>query len=125
MNVENISETFTLPLFSITGSLTNLISIYIYKNIRSKTIVQKYNLAYSIFSFLYLFLNAFSCFTYCDFLNPKLCRSMITQIHIKYIQKFFTSCLALTIVLIQISVSLEHYLLVSNKTFILIKYNIK
>lgn len=125
MNFQKLTETFILPGICIIGSLTNLMSIYIFKKIRAKTTVQKYNLAYSIFSFIYLFLNFFSCLTYCDFLNEKFCRSMITKIYNKYIEKFFTSGLALTIVFIQISVAFNHYLLISNKTYILIKYNIK
>jgi len=123
MDFESISWITSLPSICILGSITNLMNIIVFRSIKCKTIIQKYNLCSSVLAFFYMFLCIFQSATQCKKINSALCKSIASKNYELYSGQFFVSSIAVTLIFIQIYVSILHYLQISGKTSLLFKYN--
>ena len=110
MNWKQISYTFTLPLLGLIGCFTNGLSILVYRSIKLKTKFQIYGLICSVLHLIYLILLIISDITKYNFQYE-----YYAVVYHLYIEKYLTSCLAIMIILTQMSIFIQHYLLVSNK----------
>jgi hypothetical protein len=100
------------------GVLTNLINIIIFSNKTFKDKTFTYLLYHSISECTYLLLAYVTlishCGNYCTYLFTK---SLFIQLVKVYIDYYFTSCLAIFAIMLEITISLQRYLIVSNSTF--------
>ncbi len=114
---------FGLTFTSIFGVITNTLVFWIYNKITFKTKIQYFNMICSILHIIYLFSVMIS-----DILmSPviKVCEKKISNIFELYIDKYFSSALAICIICVQIYIFTQHYILISNRKVLFILPNIK
>lgn len=101
------------------GSITSLINIFVLSNKKLKDPVYSYYLASSIIDFIYVTIIALKIFITCG--SPCIFRKnyLSTLIYILYFQDYLTSCLAITNILIEVFISLQRFMIISNKKFLL------
>ena len=97
-----------IPAICIFGFVTNLLNIAVLLNPKMKDISFKYILATSLSDLLYLTLSGYSFVELCS--DCPLNNSYFTQIYIIFIDSFFTSCLAIFCIFVDIFLSLILYL---------------
>jgi hypothetical protein len=96
------------------GLLTNSINIIIFFNKKFKDKAFTYLLYHSISEFFYLLFVSLSVIPICD----SFCEdSFLSKFILVYTDSYFTSCLAIFAISIEITISLQRYLIVSNKRF--------
>lgn len=105
-----------LPAICLFGCFTNLINIAVLLNSKMKDITFKYILATSLSDLVYLFLCSYSFIEICS--DCPLHNSYFTQIYIIFIDSYFTSCLAIFVIFIDIAISLIRYSVLKNKTYL-------
>ena len=98
------------------GLSTNLINLIVFLNINKRTKIQNMSIFWSILDFLY---SSFLIFDYIIILTYS--DTLLSNIVDLYIYKFFTSCMAMMIICIQIFVYSRHYLLIKKKEMFFIK----
>jgi hypothetical protein len=110
-------DVYFVPI-RIFGVLTNFINIIILRDKKFKDKTFKYLFYYSISEFVYLFFLCILTIPYCgNYCYDSLKYSLISQLLRLYIDQYFTSCLAVFSITIEITISLQRYLIVSNKNF--------
>lgn len=121
MDFKFISYALTLPLIALVGCLTNAISVIVYKKIKPKTKFQIYGVICSILHMVYLILLIIS-----DIIKSfSFKNEYFPMLYYFYIEKYLTSCIAITIIFVQMSTFLQHYLLITNKKQFFIRINIR
>jgi len=105
-----------LPAICIFGCITNFFSIAVLFNPKMKDISFKYLLVTSISDLLYLFLCSYLFIQLCS--DCPLFTSYFTQWYTIYIDSYLTSCLAVFVILTEITLSLLRYSILKNKTYI-------
>jgi hypothetical protein len=105
-----------LPAICSFGCLTNCTNILVLINPKMKDISFKYILAKSLADFFYLLLCTYIFVEYCS--DYSLYTVYFTQWYIIYIDIYLTSCLAVFIILTDISVSFIRYTILKNKPFL-------
>lgn len=121
-NSTNCTEQFsTEPTFnfalktcaSMLAALTNLINIFVFSRMKLKNDILKYSLVISIADLLYsLIIIEISLV---QFFYQALNQQVIKLINGKFLDEYFTSCVAIFILLIDVYISLQRYLIVTNK----------
>lgn len=113
-SIYNLSLLLMVPI-RIFGSITNLINAIIFRNKEFKDNVFKYLLINSISEFIYLFILNLTVFSYCgSFCGPNIRESFYAKFILLYIDIYITSCLAMFSIFIELTVSLQRLLVVSN-----------
>jgi hypothetical protein len=100
------------------GVITNLINIIIFsdKKFKNKTFV--YLFYHSISEFVYLSLACLTSIPYCGtYCADSFKYSIISELIVLYIDYYFTSSLAIFALLVEITLSFERYLVVSNSPY--------
>jgi hypothetical protein len=110
-NVHRLKEagwTFFMPPLCFIGLLTNIINIIVFSNKRLRNDkLNQYLLVHSITYFFYLL--------FCFFSFMIRCQTLWAKMYELYIFNYFTSSLAIFCVLIELFISIERYLIVSNR----------
>jgi hypothetical protein len=108
---------YSTPLH-FSGVFTNLINAIIFSNKKFKDKTFTYLLYHSISEFFYLLLVGLSEIPYCGHYCSYLFKvSLLSQLVSLYIDTYFTSCLAIFALFIELTISFQRYLVVSNSTF--------
>lgn len=98
---------------SVLAALTNLINIFVFSRMKLKNDVLKYSLVISIADLLYsLIITEISLV---QFFGDDLNQQAIKLLNEKFFDEYFTSCIAIFILLIDVYISLQRYFIVSNK----------
>lgn len=113
----NIDEVIYCLICSI-GSFTSLINILVLSSKKLKDPVYSYYLASTIIDFIYITIIAFKIFIICGSKCIFRKYHLSTLIYTLYFQDYFTSCLAINNILIEIYVSLQRLMIISNKKFL-------
>ena len=103
-----------IPLISSLGVITNLVNIMVFLNPKLKDQSFYYLLAYSCNDFVYLCISTINFYSFCDnicSLNDTLAYQVIKLFLISY----FTSCLAICSILIEIFISFQRFFIFINK----------
>jgi hypothetical protein len=106
-----------LPFFVICvfGVFSNALNIAVFLNSRLKDKSFKYMMASSLADLLYLGLASFDFIEYCD-LCPIL-KTYSTQFYNIIVDSYLTSCLAIFSILVELFLSVERLLILSNKPY--------
>jgi hypothetical protein len=104
--------TFVLPAICLFGFLTNLVNIVVFVQLKSKNPIYKLMLTNSVSNFIYSFICFFvfmmRCGRYCSIQNMYW-----VKFYEKYMFFYFTSCLGLFNVFIELLVSIQRYYIVT------------
>lgn len=107
-----------LCMLNFFGSVTNIINMSVFLNKNLKDSVYKYMLGISFIDFVYItlvgFEIAYRCGSSCDYRFY----DYSTQLYELIIIDYFTSCLALTNILIELYLSVDRLFLLSNSKFL-------
>ncbi len=114
---------FCLPSVCIFGIITNLLVIWLYRQIQLKTKIQYSNMICSILHIIYLIPVMISDILMSPILE--IFQEKFTNIFELYIDKYFVSALAIWITCVQIYIFTQHLLLISNRKVLFILPNIK
>lgn len=118
----NLPSILPIPLITLFGMITNIINVIVLNKIKTKNNLFKYMLVMSGSDLLYQFLAMFCFIEFCT--DCSLNKSYLTQLFIISIDDYLTSCLAFFRILLEISISIERYLVVLNKKcFIKFSFN--
>lgn len=98
---------------SMLAALTNLINISVFSRMKLKNDVLKYSLVISIADLLYS--SIIIEISLVQFFGQALNHQAINLINGKLLDEYFTSCIAIFILLIDVYISLQRYFLVTNK----------
>jgi hypothetical protein len=109
--------TFVFPVFCFVGSLTNLVTIYVFVHVQfRRNNVHRLMLAYSVADFFYLTIGSFAfvfkCGSLCD-----LDKSFTAQVYGYIFIDYITSVLAIFNILIEVFLSMQRYLIIINKKY--------
>jgi hypothetical protein len=108
---------FVLPI-RIFGTATNLINVIIFSSKKFKDKAFLYLLYHSLAEFVYLLLESILSVPYCGhYCKDSIKYSLFAKILQIYVDEYLTSCLAILAILIEITVSFQRYLVVSNIDF--------
>lgn len=113
----NINEVIFCSICSF-GSITSLINILVLSNKKLKDPVYSYYLTSTIIDFIYITIIAFKIFIVCGSKCNFRKNHLSTLIYNLYFQDYFTSCLAINNILLEIYVSLQRFMIISNKKFL-------
>jgi hypothetical protein len=112
-----ISLVFYIPL-GIFGSFQSLINIIIFSNKKFKDKIFRYFLYHSMSEFVYLLSEILFFVSYCgQFCSDEYNYSFMVKVIQVYLDFYFTSFLAFFGIMIEITISFQRYLVVSNRTF--------
>lgn len=107
-----------LSILSFFGSIANIVNISVFLNKNLKDSVYKYMLAISFIDFVYITLIgceiAYRCGSSCDYRF----NYYSIQLYELIIVDYFTSCLALTNILVELYLSVDRLFLLSNSKFL-------
>lgn len=114
-NIDEVLFTFISSL----ASITSLINICVFSNTNLKDPIYSYHLVSSIVDLVYSIIVSFfifyKCGTSCDLVRGK---AFSTQFYRAYLDDYFTSCLAINNILLELLASLQRFFMISNKTFL-------
>jgi hypothetical protein len=99
----------------IFGCITNAINISVFMNSKFKDKIFDYLLLMSMSEFIYLLLIIFMAIPFAIY--GSIDSGKFTMYYKFYVDDYFTSCLAIFNLFIEISISFHRYLIVSNKKF--------
>lgn len=99
----------------ILGTLFNLICILVFIHPKLKDSTYRFMLANSVAEFCYTLICAFIMYMYCGPMCSQNTTSLAAQIYFVWFIEYFTSCLAIYCILIEIYISIKRYLLIINK----------
>lgn len=100
------------------GSITSIINILVLSSKKLKDSVYNYYLASSIIDLIYAVIIAFKIFITCGSQCLFRKKNLSTLIYILYFQDYFTSCLAINNILIEVFVSFQRFMIITNKKFL-------
>jgi hypothetical protein len=105
-------------LVGLFGCLTNLTNVVIFSDKKFKDKIFQYLFYHSLSELFYLLLVPFSlihaCMSTC---KESLSKSFIANIILLYNTIYFTSCLAIFAIFLEVTISFQRYLVVSNSRF--------
>ena len=115
--LRDVIWTFVFPVFCFVGSLTNLVTIYVFVHVQfRRNNVHRLMLAYSVADFFYLTIGSFAfvfkCGSQCD-----LDKSFTAQVYGYIFVDYITSVLAIFNILIEVFLSMQRYLMIVNKKY--------
>ena len=99
----------------ILGVFLNLICIIIFLNPKLKDSTYRFMLANSVAEFCYTIICAFDIYLYCGRACEKNMATFEAQIYYIWFSEYFSSCMAVYCILIEIYISTKRYLLIVNK----------
>jgi hypothetical protein len=122
MTLNNTKKSYFYGIYFVPldffGVITNLINIIIFSNKKFRDKTFTYLLYHSISEFVYLSLVCVTTIPYCaSYCSDLFKSSLLSKLIILYIDSYFTSCLAIFAIFIEITISFQRYLVVSNSTF--------
>ena len=101
-----------IPIVCIFSVTTNLLSIFVFLHSKMKDPTFKYMLLISISNCLYAGLLSYSYVVYCN--ECSLNKSYVTLVFKIFIEYFFTSCLAMFSIFVEIVISIHRYFVLKN-----------
>jgi hypothetical protein len=114
---EDIWYTFIVPVICFFSLATNLLNIFILSKLKSKNKIYKYMYYKSIINSIYLFILIFvfliKCGQFCT-----IRESYIAKIYYLYMFYYLTNCLSLIDLLIELTISLNRYLVITNRQYV-------
>ncbi|CAF0953128.1 unnamed protein product [Brachionus calyciflorus] len=126
-NITNLSlvtnelkiEEFIYSFLSSIGGLTSCINIIMFWNLKSLDKTYKFYLISSLvdlfYSFIVAFYSLYSCGSLCDSLNSN---SLSKSIYMLVLDDYFTSCLAICNIFIELYLSTQRYLLIKKRKLV-------
>jgi hypothetical protein len=122
-SLEQLYTFIDIPII-LFGTIASLINVIIFSDKNFKDKIFTFLLVHSIVEFLYLFLLNFIpvpyCGVYCSF---GLSHSYLACLIALAIDYYFTSCLAIFNIMVEITISLQRFLLLSNLNYCLFLKN--
>ena len=100
------------PIISSFGAISNLINVIIFLNPKLKNQTYRLMLIISIANFFYLFFCAFQIISDCG--DCIISKSYLSKLYDLCIGDYLSSCLAIFIIFIEITISVKRYMILSN-----------
>lgn len=114
---EDIWYTFFAPIICVCSLTTNLLNIFVLSKLKSKNKIYKYMYYKSIINSIYLFILIFvflvKCGQFCT-----IRETYIAQVYHLYMFYYLTNCLSLIDLLIELTISLNRYLVITNRQYV-------
>lgn len=105
-----------ISIINALGFILNCLNISVFLNPKMKNITFKYMLNTSIADVIYLGCLSYNVMKYCT--ACPLYNTYYTQFYIAYENDYFTSCLAIFVIMTDIVISIERYLILKKMSFL-------